>query len=345
MTFPTTGQPNHHAAPGGGSPAGAAERRGSSLLAEEDPGPPLGRRISRVVLRASVVGVAVSLLVHVVMLAVAAIWHVGVAQAGGAGPRDDSVEFALLTDEELLQLQQTGLQLDTPSVTEAAMERLPTEDPLAGAASEGDPGSQGDLGTLAEGMGGAGGEAVGEGLELSGSGSGAASFFGVEAQGSRFVYIVDVSGSMVQPMEKFAAVKIELQESVGALMEHVNFYIIWYSSEAFPIGGRSKWIEASDAGKKWALNQINEQQAFGGTVPWPAFLIALEQLKPRPDAVYFMTDGQFDPFVREEIARINAGSRKIPIHCIAFGADAAHELMEGIAKDSGGNFRSIEGPR
>jgi hypothetical protein len=76
--------------------------------------------------------------------------------------------------------------------------------------------------------------------------------------------------------------------------------------------------------------------ANGATNPLPGFEIIFT-LKPRPDAIYFMTDGEFDPTVVEAVASLNQKSR-IPIHCVCLGPEAATENMRKIAKASKGTF-------
>ena len=84
--------------------------------------------------------------------------------------------------------------------------------------------------------------------------------------------------------------------------------------------------------------------AGGGTHPADAFEMAFT-LKPRPDAIYFMTDGLFDEAVAERVLRLNRqGSRPVPIHCIAFGTRDAEALMRQMAQASGGSFTFVPEP-
>jgi hypothetical protein len=221
---------------------------------------------------------------------------------------------------------------------------LPTSGVLDGAGGVDAPASGEGLGQIAEGLGGAGGGDIGdgEGLGAGGAGGGAANFFGVEARGSRFAYVVDISGSMQG--EKLAALKIELNSSVNALLEHMSYFVVPFSNGAQPLGERRKWTGASGEGKRWAGERVNELQAEGGTQPWPALEIVLT-MKPAPDAVYFMTDGHFDAEVADMIAVRNRGARKIPIHCIAFGDESAEELLRKIAGQSGGTYAHVKGTR
>lgn len=303
---------------------------------------PLSRRIARWVMRASVIGAAVSLVVHLFIILFAALIYFQPAQAGGAGDGAGEMELAIVSEAELQQLQAAALQVETPTVVDTMLE-APQGPPMEGPSGENLPGADADIGGIAEALRGTGdGLNDGSGLGAGGTGGGAASFFGVEAKGSRFAYIVDVSGSMRG--EPLAALKVELIESIQSLLEHMTFYVSFFSSEAFAIGGRSKWIDASDEGKKFALAEISRVEAQGGTNPLPGFEMVF-RMTPRPDAIYFMTDGQFDPSVVNDIARLNRSGKKVVIHCITFLDNSAEPMMREIAQQSGGTYHHIRAPR
>jgi hypothetical protein len=82
--------------------------------------------------------------------------------------------------------------------------------------------------------------------------------------------------------------------------------------------------------------------AEGATEPLSAFKIVFT-LKPKPDAIYFMTDGEFDEGAAAVIARMNA-EWKIPIHCLTFVSREGERVMKKIAADSGGTYAHVSGP-
>lgn len=289
--------------------------------------------------RASVLGVIVSLLVHLVLLLCAAIVYFKVAQVGGAGRGPGEIEMAIVSEAELEELQAAAVSVETPIVPD--VEALtPDGPPMEGPSGDDLAGGDAGLGEIAEALRGTGdGLKDDTGLGGGGTGGGAASFFGVEARGDRFAYIVDISGSMRG--EKLKTLKVELIESISSMLEHMHFYVVPFSSDAFSLGGKVKWSRASDGDKKWAAERINELEANGGTNPLPAFEIVLK-ITPRPDAIYFMTDGMFEPMFADEIARLNRAGRRVPIHCLTFGDRSAEGLMREIAKQSGGTYHHIE---
>ncbi len=307
-----------------------------------------GRWFVQCVRRAAIGGAATSLFVHVIFLGVA--YAVRIASVPGtpglAGPGRSSVEVAVMSQEEAAAVNDAELEHTGP--TAAEMPDVEVADVMLGSIDGGQGvEDSGDLGTVGAGSGGSGsgaGVGIGEGTGLGsgGSGGGGATFFGVSARGSRFVYIVDVSGSMGEGA-RMPQLKRELITSLDKLPEGAQFLIYLFQSETVALGKRDRWIPANGKNKQWAEDQIRAVQPSGGTNPGPAFVSALS-LRPRPDAIYFMTDGLFDGEIASRVARMNKGGRTIPVHCIAFGERGSEALMRKIADESGGTFTFVEPP-
>lgn len=277
-----------------------------------DAGQPPSARGSRdrpwvgVLRNATLAGLAVSLAAHAVFLLIAI--YINFFGPVGAGDGPAPVEFAVVSQAELAEL--TGQAVAEPTLppvpelpaTDLDVQTpidLPTTDSLL--ATEIDVPAESlnfETGDFSE---------VGD--------SGGASFFGVEAQGSRFAYIVDTSGSM-SIGGKIETLRDELATSVDALTPKAEFCIFLYSSFSRPLGDRGDWVAAATRGKSWARRLIAQIPADGATNPLPAFAMA-HALRPRPDAIYFMTDGEFHPDTVEAILADHAGL-DIPIHCITF---------------------------
>lgn len=306
----------------------------------------LSDRVANWFVQTSLIASTTSILLHVGLTLIAAVVTVGLVSGGRdrAGPEGELI-LTLAPAAEITEIGSAMLDTTAPSVGgDLDLPDLQVSGIMEGAGGIDAPGSGPGLGPIGEGLGGAGGGDIGDGqgLGAGGTGGGAASFFGVEAKGSRFAYICDISGSMRG--NRIQALKIELRESVEALLEHMGFYIVLFNSGARELGDRSKWTVASPSGKRWAVESVFRVEANGGTEPWPAFEKVFD-IKPAPDAIYFMTDGVFDPAVADLIAMRNRGSRKIPIHCITFEDKSAEELMRRIAADSGGTYSHVEGPK
>jgi hypothetical protein len=305
-----------------------------------DAPPSLREVIAKWVLRASVAGLVLSLVIHVTFMLLAYFVHFGDGKTPGMGKAGSEVGLAVMTEGELAEVQDAAAGMNNASIpTEASvtsievggLELSAESDKAAGG------GELGGIGTLGGG-GDVGGEGGGGGLGGSG-GSGGTSFFGVEARGSRFAYVVDVSGSMTGP--RIANLKEQLVKSINALAENFSYSVLAFSSGATPLGGRRAWTFADDKGKKWGRGEIYRLEANGETNPETAFKIVWE-LKPRPDAIYFLTDGEFKP---EDADLIILQDRefRIPIHCICLESNEGEDLMKRIARESGGTYTYIRG--
>ena len=297
--------------------------------------------------RASLSAVVMSVVVHVCFLVIAMLMVVGGGGGGdGTGGGDPGpVQMAVVTEGELAQLQDRAMGLQTPSVPDGVTRDVSVDIHIPDAGPvEGGSESLGEIGTLTGGgdisLGGGGGSGLG------GSGGGGASFFGLEAQGNRFAYIVDISGSMQENVAsanegtRLMALKAELSRSINGLLENSQFMVVAFSSDANPLTDKREWVEASPSGKRRVAPLIYAMEAQGGTNPLPAFEIVFA-VKPRPDAIYFMTDGEFDPSTVEAVAALNKA--KVPVHCICLGPAAGTENMRKIAKMSKGTFIAIGG--
>lgn len=322
------------------------QKVGAATAAASEEHAPVVVRLGQWVASAISVGVGLSIAIHVVMVLLAAVMSVGIARAGGAGGGPSHDYELTTTDVTLTGLAEAPLEAVAPAAAavDAELPELPTAGVMEGSGGVDAPASGQGLGQVADGLGGAGGGDIGdgEGLGAGGAGGGAAKFFGVEAQGSRFAYVVDVSGSMQG--EKLAQLKVELASSINALLEHMSYLVVAFSNTPQPLGERRKWTGATEEGKHWAGSMVHQLKAEGGTEPWGAMEMVLT-MRPAPDAIYFMTDGQFDPEVADKIAVRNRGARKVPIHCIAFGDEAAEELLRRIASQSGGTYTHVKGTR
>lgn len=312
----------------------------------ESPQETLGERIAKWVWRGTIGGVLLSLVIHLLFGVLASLFHIG-GLPSGRPPGESSgaeagIQMAILTEGELDAIAGPQVEASTPTAPELEVS-TPVESELIdatmsdmGEETGGGPGISSDAGSLG-GAGDVAGEGAG-GAGVGGSGTGGASFFGVEARGNRFAYIVDVSGSMAGA--RLTKLQSELVKSVDGLLETSNFIVIPYESAAEPLGKKVAWREANNSGKAWARGEVAQLGAQGGTIPFPAFEMIFEELRPRPDAIYFMTDGEFEEEVVRAIATLNDKAR-IPIHCICYGSEDGSKNLRLIAKQSRGTYTFV----
>lgn len=194
------------------------------------------------------------------------------------------------------------------------------------------------------GNGGAGGNGNGGtgGGGLSAGGPGGTTFFDVSASGSRFVYVIDHSGSMGF-YGQLRVAKNELLASLQSLEATHQFHIVFYDDNLreFRIrDGKPCLNWATDINKTLARQFLLEVQPDGGT----HHLAALEKgLSYRPEHLFFLTDAD-DPILsaadRAKIKRNNAG--KTRIHCIEFGKGGdlgTTNFLKQMATENGGTYR------
>lgn len=164
------------------------------------------------------------------------------------------------------------------------------------------------------------------------------SFFGLRADGKRFVYVVDCSGSMTGPPYQRAT--MELLSSIANLEKSQQFFIILFSTESYPmfhpLPSQEFLYATDDALKQTKVWLKGFSQGQGGTNPEPA----LEQaLAMKPDAIFFLTDGAIPPTTPGTIRSSNG--RKTPVHAIGFVNRAGEDVLKQIADESRGQYKFV----
>lgn len=167
-----------------------------------------------------------------------------------------------------------------------------------------------------------------------------AAFFGVRGGGKRFVFIVDISGSMQGP--KLDRMKAELVKSVRALDPDAEFSVVFFSGSASVID--PAWLQASKD-KDRAIALIGQQGCEGGTDPTTAFEFAFRSLSPLPDCIFFMTDGLIPPWIPERVRALNSARIPTEIHTIAIGPPqeepSMKPLLDQIAGENRGSYTFV----
>jgi hypothetical protein len=222
------------------------------------------------------------------------------------------------------------------------------------------------------GLGGAGG-GFGAGIGRGGK----FNFIGQTATGRRVVFVVDVSGSMSQrlkgenqEMSRFDLLKKELIKAVKQIPMGTAYQVIYFSDFAWPhneVDSRNsvamakfrwevtaqdykqvkipsfKYIQATPFSIQDSVNIIQGSDNPGGT-NWGSGLLMALNANPKPDVVFFMTDGnRTDEMGWIDV--VNAeNKRKLPMAAIHTSViaqtDAARE-MDALARSNNGTFTVI----
>lgn len=260
------------------------------------------------------------------------------------GLADESISALPSASENLVEFSTTALDRLTELTSAPASLKLE----IAGAGKSGANGL-GDLSGLLGGTKTSTGAGNGFGADFAKQhGYGKTKFFGVESEGSKFVYVFDRSYSMNEfNHTPLLAAKQELLSSINQLTDQQQFYIVFYNHEPYwyePVNGntRGRLHFATGENKSRFHEFIYSVTADGGTRHLPALEKAI---RSRPDVIYLMTDGEEkDDLSHSElqhITRMNSGGATI--HVIQFAPEPRpNSTLVQLAKRNHGKHRFID---
>lgn len=301
-----------------------------------------------------------SLLFHVAAVVLLGVFWTS-QSSGTGGQADRPAGIAVVYEaqgEESYELQDSN---DTESgSTDSVSPSASIENSLASSSALVDSAQQ-ELTNLLPGSvsAGADSEAAAGGVGLAGggeglSGSGGVStvktkVFGIEGEGTRFLYVFDRSGSMLgyngAPLRE---AKRELTQSIESLGEAHQFQVIFYNEYATVYGGTNpggpRLLRGTDESKRKALRFIRNISADGSTEHIPAIRRGLSM---NPDVLFFLTDADEPvPSSKEMESLFTSASRSgTTIHCIEFGSTTRQNSggwIEELARQTLGQYRYID---
>jgi hypothetical protein len=168
--------------------------------------------------------------------------------------------------------------------------------------------------------------------------------FGLEARGSRFVYVFDRSASMAEPDGRpLARAKEELLRSLDQLGDVQQFYIIFYNErmQLFTPGAARRLIFATEDTKRAARRFVESVPAAGGTRHAEPLAAAL---RLSPDVIFMLTDGdEADDLAAEEHAKLGESLGRTRCMIVQFGGDGAvrSPRLARLATQSGGSYTVV----
>ena len=283
-------------------------------------------------------GILISILVHFNIAVL-----LNLLTRGGSGGTPEgamtTIEFAM-QDSQILSDMPEGqeLQQQESIQTEASSEALTaTKATLDADAST--TALNANSSSMSPSLAGGGSSGMGGGMGGSGGGT---SFFGISSSGSRFCYIVDVSGSM-SSQNRLQAALAELTRSLKRLPDFARFYVLFYSSTVRnDIPSMQKgWNTARSSTIRRMTKEFDSIKSGGGTNPGPAFEKALA-LRPLPEVIFFLTDGIISPFSSEKLKLMMPDGSHIVVNTIAFGEAANQDAMIAIAKANRGQYKFVK---
>jgi hypothetical protein len=172
------------------------------------------------------------------------------------------------------------------------------------------------------------------------------SFYGIEILSKRVVFVIDISGSMLEPAAgsdrnrtKIDVAKYELERAILGLPDDAQFNVISYSDRA------SQWrkglVKANRKERRAAVKYVREMKPEGPTNIFDALEMAFAL---EADTIFFLSDGMPNRGavtdsgqILSEVKRWNE-KRRVKIHTVGLGGDHDIAFMKGLAESSGGQY-------
>ncbi|MCA9270328.1 MAG: hypothetical protein KDA41_17725, partial [Planctomycetales bacterium] len=170
--------------------------------------------------------------------------------------------------------------------------------------------------------------------------------YGLEAAGTKFLYVFDRSGSMSgyngRPLR---SAQRELIASLNDLDRTHQFQIIFYNErpQVFQPDGRTpRLVFGDEQGKALAQRFVRSIIADGGTRHLEPIVMALAM---RPDVIFFLTDAEEPRLSADELLRIRRANKGTQIHAIEFGfgpASSDDNFLKRLARENGGQHAYVD---
>ena len=248
-------------------------------------------------------------------------------------PQTDETEAAIQPAEIQIQLEKVTLDADLAFAETTQTEAVSTSDTSATA------------------------------TEVEGQGS---KFFGMAAYGDHFVYVLDISGSMARqsqignyseetfggeaPMmvaqvrgrrpSRFDIARNELMRSIENLNEEQSFCVILFNARDEVMFGwnAARLMVATNKNKRRLGDWLTGVRPKGGTNPADALR---EGFDVQPDAIFLLSDGEFNhPGAADRVLHQNV-DRKIPLHTVAFESASSRRRLRRYSEATDGRHRYV----
>ena len=169
------------------------------------------------------------------------------------------------------------------------------------------------------------------------------SLFGVKAEGAKFVYVLDRSGSTEGKL--LAAAKAEILASIEKIDDVHQFQLVVYNErpKAFnPAGPNGQLAFGNDSNRAAVKKFLDSFEADGGTDHVAGMSM---NIRMRPDVIFLLTDGDKPLVTSQELDRIDRIGPGIMIHTSSSATDRIPTPTAGwpkLAKQSGGEYRYVD---
>lgn len=204
-------------------------------------------------------------------------------------------------------------------------------------------------------------EGAAKGLAGTGGGGkvgGTMKFMGVQATGTSVVFVVDVSGSMVngtKSVKTYEVLEREVAKFIHTLDDRSAFGIVVFSHDAKSF--KQNLVRANREEKERAVNWLKklspeayvdpksseEERAFHRGTRADRGLAEAFELKP--DIIFFVSDGEptgaTPAQILKQVEQSQGSGKKTAINSVAYLADSGQKFMRELAEKNGGTFREV----
>ncbi len=202
----------------------------------------------------------------------------------------------------------------------------------------------------------------GMGVGAAGMGEASGTFFGIQRNAQRFVFVLDFSSSMdegwagdeaTEERSRIGSLKREVIRSIRSLPRNSEFAVIFFhdhywtlddpssAGSTAPSGTNLTWRFATQKNKFLAIDRITFAQPGGGTY-WSKPLLEGLSMSPKPQVLYLLSDGE--PSDWDEMKRefVKIKMRGVAIDTIALESeDEGAARLKALAQKTGGSYRRI----
>jgi hypothetical protein len=159
---------------------------------------------------------------------------------------------------------------------------------------------------------------------------------------TKVAFVLDHSGSMI---DTFDFLRDEVKRTVGHYGGAQQFSVIMFSEQSdVKVLGPDHLQLALPSVKSDLFNQLDQIRASGKNDDLlEPFTKALGRaFAMNPQVIVFLTDGNFDERLPNEVARMNK-DKKVKINTIAFVriSKRSQEQLQNIARDNGGKYKFV----
>lgn len=177
-------------------------------------------------------------------------------------------------------------------------------------------------------------------------------FFGVQAEGTTFCFLVDKSPSMKRD-GAFESAIAELMRSISSLKPNQKYYVWFFSKELDGLslgnGVVEKYpVNATPENIQRTFEWVQSIQITDGAPPNQALTLAIEM---EPDAIFLLFDGDTRIDVTKHLGKVNRVEDvihgkmvRVPIHTIGFYSREHENMMRSIAEQNKGTYRFVPPP-